>query len=181
MMTVLMILLVRALCSLLVVDVRAKRCWRLFLSTKPLQPTWMVDRVACIPRVRACSTRCRYLLSFLTLALEKFASQQTVSSKRWKCPGQWTTRSGLRSVGRSSGSEYGCPGRSAMTLLPGGRCCWRCRKGFPEPGHAGCCISHVVQQLGSGSVRGPGFACTVSQSSHRLCTGRMTIFSNDRG
>ena len=59
----------------MLVGARAKRWWRLLLSMKPLHPTWIVDRVACVLILCTCSTRCRYLLSFLSFALKKLASQ----------------------------------------------------------------------------------------------------------
>ena len=74
------------------------------MSRKPLQLTKMVCRVTCLPLHCAISSRWRYLLSFLSRELRKLFSQQIVSSKMCRCAGESTTRSGLRSVGRSAGS-----------------------------------------------------------------------------
>ena len=59
-MTVLMIWLVSDFCTLMLVGARATRRWRLLLSMKPKHPTWIVDRLACVPTLRNCSSRCRY-------------------------------------------------------------------------------------------------------------------------
>ena len=45
---VLVVALVSDLWSFALVIVRAKKCWRLLLSIKPLHPTWIVDRVTCM-------------------------------------------------------------------------------------------------------------------------------------
>ena len=59
--------------------------------------------------LRASSSKCRYLLSFLCFALSKLASQHTVSSNRWMCLEECTTMLGLRSVGRAVGRTYNSP------------------------------------------------------------------------
>ena len=53
-----------------------KSGWRLSVSRKPLQPTWMVCRLACLPLLCATSNRWRYLLSFLNFELGKLMFSQ---------------------------------------------------------------------------------------------------------
>ena len=61
--------------------------------------------------------------------------------------GESTTRSGLRLVGRSAGSWYGCSSRFSLGDSPA------CAGvGFQEPGHVQCCTCHVGVQPGSGSA-----------------------------
>ena len=126
-MVALMICFITVLWSRWLVCNSVKSGWRLFVSRKPLQPTCMVCRVACLPLLCATSSRWRYLLSFLSRELKKLFSQQIVSSKMCRRPGESTTRSGLRSVGRSAGSWYGCSSRSTTTVVPFGQfscMCW---------------------------------------------------------
>ena len=80
------ICLITVLWSRCVVCDSRKSGWRLFVSMKPLQPTWMVCRLACLPPFCATSNRWRYLLSFLSRELRKLFSQQIVSSKMCRRP-----------------------------------------------------------------------------------------------
>ena len=91
------------------------------MSTTPLHPKWIVDRVAAVPLLCASSSKCRYLLSFLSFAFTKLASQHTVSSNKSMFPGECATMLGLRSVSRAVRKAYGCPARSATAVDPIGR------------------------------------------------------------
>ena len=134
-MVALMICFITILWSRRLVSNSVMNGWKLFVSRKPLQLTWMVCRVACIPCLCATSSRWSYLLSFLSREHRKLFSQQIVSSKMCRCPGESTTRSGLRSVGRSAGSWYGCSSRSTTTEVPLGNFPACAGVAFGEPGH----------------------------------------------
>ena len=81
-MVALMICFITVLWSRWLVCNSVKNGWRLFVSRKPLQPTWMVCRVACLPLLCATSSRWRYLLSFLSRGGRQFARNAPVHQRR---------------------------------------------------------------------------------------------------
>ena len=127
-MVALMICFITVLWSRWLVCNSVKNGWRPFVSRKPLQPTWMVCRVACLLLLCATSSRWRYLLSFLSRELRRLLSQQIVSSKMCRCPGKSTTRSGQLVAG-----TVACQGQPRLWFPLDSLAC--AGVGFEEPGH----------------------------------------------
>ena len=149
------ICLITVLWSRCVVCDSRKSGWRLFVSMKPLQPTWMVCRLACLPPFCATSNRWRYLLSFLSRELRKLFSQQIVSSK---CVGVQVRvsqrQASDRWVDRLVGGKVARPGPQRLWFPSADSPACGCR-GFKELGRVWCCTCHVGAQPDSGSARVP--------------------------